>query len=170
MSHRPKLEQILSEPAGRRVDAWVAEYVMGWRWVIAQSLPLRFYLFEPLLLRAKYPPGLVFTADQLPAGAVQIHRATMPKYSENGSAAWDVVLRLFDSGWEAKPQRATDRDGFCWTFSRPLGPCRKHGSMKEGGSGTLQAWAETAPLAICRAALRVVLDEAAEEGKRGIID
>ncbi len=40
---KPTREQVLSEPAGRQLDAWIAEYAMGWdlaRQIVADNIGL----------------------------------------------------------------------------------------------------------------------------------
>lgn len=63
-------DEILSEPAGKRLDAWVAEHVMGWR---------------PLALSRDFD-GNFFPEDA-------------PNYSTDIAAAWQVVEKMRADGW-----------------------------------------------------------------------
>ena len=65
----------------------------------------------------------------------------IPLYSSDIGAAWEVFIRFYyPSLW---------RDGDCWT-------CALH---RDIDSKRVVAFADTAPLAICRAALLAVMEE-----------
>lgn len=120
--------------AGRELDALVAEKVMGWKWcendIGKESLqpPSEEYAF----LSPNHP---VFWADE--KGYTKI----MPHYSTNIADAWKVVEKMRENFWV---QVDVGDIILC--------------SMGEYGfvCSTIQAEAETAPLAICLAALKAM--------------
>lgn len=123
--------------ASRELDALVAEKVMGWK---LKSEP--------------------HTRWILPDGGELI--APPPAYSTDISAAWQVVeeIGLFDSPSE---QRARGGEGDTWYVLGRKGdkwvvasPCVAHGMYYDLGSIEPLVAADTAPLAICRAALAVM--------------
>jgi hypothetical protein len=110
--------------AGRKLDALIAEKVMGWK-----LCPGETYVYET-------PDG--------DTKAIQFH-----KFSENIADAWLVLEKLKADGmdimvrWAAKHSGESYRDVWlCWIA--------KDGKV---GDGT---HADTAPLAICLAALKAV--------------
>ena len=134
--------------AGRELDALVAEKVMGWTWC-AGPRP-----FDGMIMRWLFAPGkekLSLAKGNEPMGSL-----SMPHYSTDVAAAWEVVERLVDDGH--CPGLIFDDNGH-WalplegTQNCPMGP----GPQDIATSFFIEAdmWAETAPLAICRAALRL---------------
>ena len=101
-------EEILNEPAGRKLDAWVAEKVMG--------LPV--------------------TAKKKRFEYVHI-----APFSTDISAAWEVVEKM----QQTKFVRVQCDNGDYW--------CKIGGEILG-----VKAQGDTAPLAICRAALLAVID------------
>lgn len=121
-------------PAGRALDALVATRVMGWVNVIESNPPNRTW---PSRTRRHWrAPGSVFARK-------------LPHYSTDIAAAWEVVRALRDP---------TEGDERFWTLT-DSGSLGWHADLswnaKEGdalvplGEGI----GDTAPLAICRAAL-----------------
>jgi hypothetical protein len=109
------VEQITVMPAGRELDALVAEQAMGW--------------------------NVCGTADNDKAGIApgqQCSAVRIPKYSTDIASAWDVLMKVQDVG------SLQNFGGFGWR-------CEIHAT----GPGTRDCAgeADTAPLAICRAAL-----------------
>jgi len=102
--------------AGRCLDAWVAEDLMGWTRSVAGNYP---WQMTP-------PHGLV--------GRLKVY--LVPKYSTDIAAAWEVVGRVREGKGNCDMQWRVE-----WGFS--------FGS-------DFYSWAPTAPLAICRAALKAV--------------
>lgn len=128
-------DEIAAMPAGREMDARVAETVMGW--LVVEGGGEDWY--ERLVTR--WPCLVMF-----PAGNVCLHRS---EYGESESwkpstdiaAAWEVVEHLQKSGWWlllTSPRKSTP----LWTAVLP---------------GLVYSESETAPLAICRAALLAVV-------------
>lgn len=116
-------------PAGRELDALIAEKVMG----------LRIEHREPYWTHS------------------DPHQLPIPTYSTSIADAWEVVEKLrsddFNATVECCPESHDLGDGeqcyadfFCGDSNGPHKPGTKHG----------QAWAATAPHAICLAALATV--------------
>jgi hypothetical protein len=131
-------DEILNMPAGREMDALIAEKVMGWFWKTEGYTRLGFMEGD----RFRY--GVVRgggTADE--------YTSNLPNYSNDISAAWVVVrkhphyfslVRSNETGWRPAPWGA-----MLWL-------CRFY------APGKFEAKAETAPLAICRAALLAIME------------
>lgn len=125
-------EEIDKLEAGRELDALVAEKVMGWRWVHHMD---RTFIQSPEQV-ARYKLEYL-----LPIGSVRDitpAHAGLLKYSTSISAAWEIVTKLKIG---LLPNTCDDNWG---AFVVPLTP--------EGYS-----YGNTAPLAICRAALKAKL-------------
>jgi hypothetical protein len=124
-------DEILKLPSGRNLDALIAEKVMGW---------------QPSIL-GNYPWQMVE-----PKGDIAKVKLC-PYYSTDIAATWDVVEKMFEFV-------QTDGDYSDWLF---IG-----GNSKKDWLVVLNelSWtderidvhADTFPLAICRAALLLVLD------------
>lgn len=117
-------------PAGRELEAMVAECVMGWEYFGQQSM-------GPPIFRIPSPAGFR-TSDS-------------PSFSEEIAAAWVVVeaMRAKGYGFEIWARDSEDiplQNGEAWAAEFTL----------PGGFLTDRRWkgsADSAPLAICRAAL-----------------
>lgn len=111
----PTKQEILEEPAGRRMDAWVAEYIFNTP--IPESFKRHGILTDLWLL---------------------------PCYSINIGDAWKVVkkLRIEHFKWFEMAHRPS---GYICNFV---------------GDPKYTIYAETAPLAICQAALLAVIENA----------
>ena len=131
--------QIREMEAGRELDALVAEKVMGWT-------------------MGDYEPGLYYTTR--PGGPVAVISPTwtprMPFHrflpSTDIAAAWEVVERLYDLRWII---------GLGSLAQNPRGwrceLCNMWEDDFERAPSDIEANADTAPLAICRAALLAVM-------------
>lgn len=115
----------MTEQAGRELDALVAEKVMGWTHIPVGSHPN---------LRSE-----AWTNDN---GASAVF--TLPFYSQDIAAAWEVVEQLKTLGWTCFLDN-DDGQHDC-EFAR----------MGDQPFNAIQERGETAPLAICRAALNAV--------------
>lgn len=121
--------------AGRELDALVAEKVMGWRWI---SYNNNGFILVPPDQHSRMKPEYVF---QDKAGSRE--HAGLPRYSTDIAAAWEVVEKLHEiPGYEIIDIR------LCSIGYAILAPMGNH--MKSVST------AETAPLAICLAALKAV--------------
>lgn len=85
---KPSKEMIENEQASRRLDAWVAEYVMGWTDVKAMRAA-----GAPMIHRG-YPPGMKRRTDW----------QDVPDYSRDIAAAWEVVDRVASALFEIEIQ------------------------------------------------------------------
>ena len=170
MTDRPSREQILAEPAGAQLDAWVAELVMGWR---RGRFSFAFYDTDGKEMNLPWSPeesGDYYACN---------NQCDWFRPSTDIRAAWEVVEKV----------RQTMRSSFVANDFRPLIQVdEKNGSAQNlSGSFELQGWrvegeedgndryfaafevpgglnavharAATAPVAICRAALLACLTE-----------
>ena len=129
-------------PAGRELDALVAEKVMGWCITAWND-------GEPWGNREVFPP--FEPINGIPADCDCISHSEAgepPHYSTDIAAAWEVVEKL-DGGGE--------RGTFWWMISSPGNDTMYSARIFEGSVEIVGAMAPTAPLAICRAALRTVV-------------
>ena len=116
--------------AGRELDALVAEKVMGRVWAVApMTAPIK-VLIEPQFKTGDW--------QELKGGEIASF-GNLPLYSTDIAAAWEVVEKLRGDRITVGVT-AYDRDVEC--------------EIHIGGLHTVRA--ETAPLAICRAALKAV--------------
>jgi len=128
-------------PAGRELDALVAEKVMGWCITAWND-------GEPWGNREVFPP--FEPINGIPADCDCISHSEAgepPHYSTDIAAAWEVIEKAF-------------RSGFGLTYLEYLEPpqwhCNSGLPCDEFGCDELCATANTAPLAICRATLKTV--------------
>lgn len=134
-------EEILAMPAGPKLDALIAEKVMGWTsyesHLTCEDFGTR---GEPLIFWN--PPGMTSAG------------ATLPPFSTDIAAAWQVVERLIE------------RKVLLWVHVSPAGNYRCE-CRQVVQSEVTKSWyqrraadviAETAPLAICHAALLATLE------------
>jgi ABA sandwich protein len=121
-------------PAGRELDALVAEKVMGFHWEGRFLTPQRSHqTFAERHFDGRLIPG-----------------GLLPRYSTDFSAAWGVVEEMERRGFHGVVRTPfTPEDGYHAGYT-PHGSTGWNGRPDHRGSG------ETAPLAICRAALAAV--------------
>ncbi len=112
---KPTRDEILAEPAGPRLNAWIAKYVTHWQ-----------------------PSGMARDISGNP------FPEPMPDYSGEIAAAWEVVEKIGGV--------AMDDNGEGLTYPR----WAVFFNLPDGGTSR-QVEAESAPLAICRAALLAVV-------------
>lgn len=91
-------DHILGEPAGRQVDEWVAEHVIGWK-------PCDFL---------RDFNGSVWPQD-------------VPEYSSRLMSAWDVVVHMQANGWNFSVESG-DLGEYAAEFVCWHGPCERHGN------------------------------------------
>lgn len=125
--------------AGRECDALVAEKVMG-------------YTLSDLSLPA-YPKYKLFDIE---SGEFSGYVKEVPHYSTDIAAAWEVVERMpipfkLEKCWEKAYQIGPEGWSACWCTDADCEGCNENSRCTNGDD----AWAETAPLAICRCALKV---------------
>jgi hypothetical protein len=148
-------ERILSLPAGRELDALVAERVMGYTGI---RLLNDLYLFRDATAAEK---------KECPSRRSE----SVPPYSESIAAAWAVVEKMATA--RDYRLRLTAPGGFNddeqggepiaegeWeaVFQRPH-PAGHEWAGDLDDSATAEAWGDTAPLAVSRAALLTTVDD-----------
>ncbi len=113
--------------AGRELDALVAEKVMGWSDVGEITIGMT-----------------VYVAGHRPEG----EQTVVPSYSTDIAAAWTVVERMRELGWRMLLENWVSSDDAYAAFFHPQDRYRygNHIGVTD----------DTAPVAICRAALRAV--------------
>ena len=126
-------------PDGREMDALIAEKVMG-------------YTLSELSLPA-YPKYKLFDIE---SGEFSGYVKEVSHYSTNLAAAWEVVERMpipfkLEKCWEKAYQIGPEGWSACWCTDADCEGCNENSRCTNGDD----AWAETAPLAICRCALKV---------------
>ena len=126
-------------PAGREMDALVAEKVMG-------------YTLSELSLPA-YPKYKLFDIE---SGEFSGYVKEVPHYSTDIADAWEVVKRMpipfkLEKCWEKAYQIGPEGWSACWCTDADCEGCNENSRCTNGDD----VWAETAPLAICRYALKV---------------
>lgn len=160
-------------PAGREMDALIAERVMGWELVDND-----YYILnrpgDPFYKTHPDPAGLVPTRDGKSLGTpsqvkwqdlfeeLEIHsvglywidpvnrsvvEADNFQPSTDIAAAWQVVERLEAINIGVELSHAPDDQWECWSL---------HQTEPNRYESWGQIWADTAPLAICRAALKAM--------------
>jgi hypothetical protein len=136
-------EQIENMPASREIDALVAEFIMG------EKKPI--YLHShPIVTQTKYSINMSwYCLPEYEKGDVC---EWIPKpYSTDIAAAWEVVETFDRKSWDVSVSSLTDNDDEVWEVF--------FAEYFEDGVGRIgKASAETAPLAICRAALIAMMD------------
>lgn len=157
--------QPVEELEGRELDAAVAMRVMGWRWYCrTEGFTSWFFLppetpvdadpettMDKVGIHGRLTPNPEKAPKLRPEGVPTTVKPRVPHYSTDIAAAWEVwgqlpeswaLIRRVDGRYRCVP--GTDYRG-------AFGVARH-----ERGEGAI---ADTAPLAICRAALRAVRDE-----------
>jgi hypothetical protein len=122
--------------AGHELDALVAERVMGWKWC---DVRLR---GSTNTVRVLLPPRDGYWRQDGAHDERDFARAAPPFYSTEIRAAWEVVEALNERGFGVEVFRYGKAEGLEreWFVS----------------IGDTEADADTAPLAICRAALKAL--------------
>lgn len=143
-----KRDEILNIPAGREMDALILEKVFGYVW---RTFSGNSILFHPDDNRGHWwVEGKTGTPDYDSLRFISNNHKTMPivpNYSTKIGDAWEVVekLRLM-----VRPSVIAGK----WIAAEFI---RVYLSGK--WEGVLEVTADTAPLAICRAALLAVMDK-----------
>ena len=128
-------------PAGREMDVLIAENVMGWA------------------VHQRNTAWWVKVADENEV-TTEVMGVTYGKDrfapSTNIADAWEVVERMpipfkLEKCWEKAYQIGPEGWSACWCTDADCEGCNENSRCTNGDD----AWAETAPLAICRCALKV---------------
>lgn len=132
-------DEILNEPAGPRMDAWVTEYVMG-----VKPRDVRVCGSDEIV--TVYNANKSFIDGGW--GKLDLLRyGTPPNYSTDIAAAWEVVERMKKAGCTTKLSVYRGHGYWCEFSNQPPLVCA--GSEDD----------DSMPLAICRAALLTTLEE-----------
>lgn len=141
--------------SGRELDAAVAEHVMGWRprWV---EEPPYWMAWEVELPNGDMLYGtIVPKAVPQPVWYDDRDGVRCPRFSTDIAAAWEVAERLTEfeiDDLDLTVEVGNVMEGWaCWVYS--------------GCEEVAEAREETAPLAICRAALLAVAERLGEEDR-----
>lgn len=152
---------IMEMPAGRELDALIAEHVIGWMWLpytTGRGRPCHILCPPGTSPLKELPHGEQVSGPQTAAECemlpliprVILHHA-LPRYSIDIAAAWEVILATRARDWWWKIESHHGKDGG-WEGSVWM----DHKSDPEGTRSI--CWeAETPQLAICRAALYGVM-------------
>lgn len=142
MSEKPTREQVLAEPAGERLDAWVCEFVLGWKWSLGMYGDCRF-LDDPE--NPLIEPATPATGDEPECSRGKLH--ALPTCSTTWESAGLVVETLQRRDWDFVLDNFGNRNQW-----------RCH--VGQGGEEGVSAYteSESAPEAICKAALLVALN------------
>lgn len=94
-------------------------------------------------------------------GYVIIEEDEWPEFSTDIAAAWQVVEKMHADGWTIDVRVCSiDAGGGCrCTIICNYGPCERHGHTEHTFHGASNVRGDTAPLAICRAALKAVMKD-----------
>jgi hypothetical protein len=144
-------DEILNMPAGKEIDALVAEKVMGWNWVFRpDNVPEYSNIDGTPNGRPKYivPPAIPAYTWNTAWMAIDL-----PNYSTNISDAWEVVEKMMEDG-DVFLEYWSDNEWFVANKSlgvRDDAIVARCDGKKSGKSSV--------SLAICRAALLAKLDE-----------
>jgi hypothetical protein len=137
---------ILAEPAGARLDSWVAEFVMGWEARLSIEDDSRDRWVKKLPPGSEYMEEFTESLDWSP--------------STDLAAAWTVVEKIRDT---PDPQYHNNL-GFSLAqkdrLANGLWYCEMEISRAgAGGIGVISVSAKTAPLAISRCALLTMIGD-----------
>lgn len=141
--------------AGRELDRFIAERVMGWRWFQWPGLRPGFPVMQPpeqwgIHTEEAVAKYAVIDCDDSPPDR-------LPHYSTDISAAWEVVEKLTARGFQVTIER-NHAQSSCRVLSHPSVPCPVDAPWPE--HSFQYADTQSAPLVICRAALEAISREA----------
>lgn len=146
-------DEIERMPAGREMDAMVAEKVMGLK-VSKASEILELWQASPSGASYAFIYGI--GKDEMCVAGANSLSTIVPRYSTEIGAAWGVIEKAFDVEPDHKsgfPAVVRWNDGWRVTLLNGDGTPM---DLAYGGK-LLLSIADTAPLAICRAALKAVV-------------
>jgi hypothetical protein len=146
-------DEVLNMPAGREMDALIAEKVMGWIYSDSwEQLVPSGHADPPIwsdwewdieeLTYVKHPINMM--------GGVSYRgdKPYIPEYSTNISAAWKIVEKMINDGYDIVDIWHENVVDVGWAME-----------WIKDGNGDNSIGSDTAPLAICKAALLTALDD-----------
>ena len=156
-------DEILNMPAGREMDALIAEKVMGWTWRAFQPAHV-----PGELVRRPYPGNWSALPRRIADGTERLAGgwdSDLPHYSTDISAAWEVTEKITDI-FSMPGVFGGSRYGRFYLYItkvRALGfSANYHQAVfkRNGGKDkkVVTSLGDTTPLAICRAALLAVME------------
>jgi len=146
-------DEIEVMPAGRELDAMIAEELIGWKWYSRKSHDLSFLVppdAAPEWLEKWCNPSHRQAErfedwDAMQSFGSKYHR--LPRYSTDIAAAWTVAEAMHEAGYWLRLQSPFE-PGSSWRAGFTV-----HGCSGFNGRPDHEAGADTPALAICRAAL-----------------
>lgn len=181
----PTREQILAEPAGARLDAWVSEHIMGvkvvgeaacWApdgcWSVLPGIdisqaqpdgnePSKLIVNYDKEVRPVYQAGDDLWGDKddplnHKLNGISAHCLDpVPWYSTDPGDAWRVAERLAEGEYVKVRCEVSHYHGHYCTVSAPDESQRRPNDLVKRDA--VGVWGETMPLSVCRAALLAVL-------------
>lgn len=149
----------------RDTDERVAAEVFGWRWYSQRGKaglnPNGERVFHFAFPNYNPPSHWKNVVDDKPTGKGKEYLTDMgmARYSTDVAAAWSVVERMREDGFNFTLNAFTP-DGYgggCQvSFVCNKGPCEKHGNPHHNWHGATDVEAATFPEAVCKAALAAV--------------
>jgi hypothetical protein len=142
MSDKPTREQVLAEPAGRQMDAWVAEFVFKME---------------------KTVYGIGKSSETCFENEEYLWRSwEVPEFSVDIEPAWMVVEKMHESGWSVEIKQLAPGESLLTNDKVPQKiECRVYVHFFKIGhyyNSQSDALGDILPDAICRAALLAVLE------------
>lgn len=140
--------------AGREMDVLIAEHVLKWR---KMHGPKADYDGPCESYDVLIPPGVSDPFPFYPSRGSIKPWFFCRKWSTDIANAWEVVERMpipfkLEKCWEKAYQIGPEGWSACWCTDADCEGCNENSRCTNGDD----AWAETAPLAICRAALKAM--------------
>ena len=129
--------------AGRCLDALVAERVMGWTEVVVSGMP-REGLGVPPEGDALYQVVVIWDV-----------KLTIPSYSTDIAAAWGIVEKLATKHYITSVGWGPGRDEQCYASVQMILDRNLAADLVLNNPREMDGRGKTAPLAICRAALKL---------------
>lgn len=151
-------------PANGCLDAWIAEKVMGGKWVrwhdtnYSDLSTEDGWVHATIILPKDFdflcPPDYVEDTGECP----RTRFGWIPEYSTDIAAAWEIVERMVD---DYSCIISVRKIGSRYLFGATMG----YAAAISGGDLSyerpdcaLELWATTAPLALCRVVLRAIME------------
>ena len=145
-------EQIRQMRAGREMDCLVAEQVMGWVWMRRREPRHEGDTLQSVLYRPDWK--WIDWCELIPDdGKPRSMNQSIPAYSTDIAAAWGVVERLYNEHWIVSIGSLAENPRG-WRCEL----CNMWPDDFERAPTDIEANGDTAPLAICRAALLAAME------------
>lgn len=159
---RRKLEQVdINKLDSRELDMLVAEYVFG---LHVEVVKPTWYDREVMLFISPESGLIIYSYDTNGCNAMMYRNGVdskdgiaepLPFFSLDDTIVWEIIDQLRGNGWRVNihvEPESVEVNVYC-----PFGPCKKHGTKTHNWHGAT-ASGETLPLALCRAALKALME------------